>query len=84
MSNSIVMYIASARMDIKWAHKLLNDILLLSDGIQTQQMKTREQQQQQQQQHLQMQQLQLMQQRNAQMQRGGPNHPPLGGPVNGV
>uniref|UniRef100_A0A803MLJ2 LisH domain-containing protein n=1 Tax=Chenopodium quinoa TaxID=63459 RepID=A0A803MLJ2_CHEQI len=26
--------------------------------------------------------MQLMQQRNAQMQRGGPNHPPLGGPVN--
>ncbi|XP_021763452.1 transcriptional corepressor LEUNIG_HOMOLOG-like isoform X1 [Chenopodium quinoa] len=51
--------------------------------IETQQMKTREQQQQQQQQ-LQMHQMQLMQQRNAQMQRGGPNHPPLGGPVNGI
>ncbi|KAL8139035.1 hypothetical protein V2J09_005036 [Rumex salicifolius] len=49
--------------------------------IETQQMKAREQQQQQ---HLQMQQLQLMQQRNAQLQRGGPNHPPLNNPVNGM
>ncbi|GAB4841330.1 hypothetical protein Ancab_022056 [Ancistrocladus abbreviatus] len=44
--------------------------------IETQQMKAREQQQ------LQMQQLQLMQQRNAQLQRGGPNHSPLSTPVN--
>ncbi|XP_074268747.1 transcriptional corepressor LEUNIG_HOMOLOG-like isoform X3 [Silene latifolia] len=52
--------------------------------IETQQMKTREQQQQQQQQQqqLHMQQMQIMQQRNAQMQRGGAIHPPLGGPVN--
>lgn len=40
-------------------------------------MKAREHQQQ-----LQMQQLQLMQQRNAQLQRRDPNHPPLGGPMN--
>ncbi|KAL6564003.1 hypothetical protein OROHE_005243 [Orobanche hederae] len=40
--------------------------------IETQQFKAREQQQ------LQMQQLQLMQQRNAQLQRRDPNHPPLG------
>ncbi|GMH25856.1 hypothetical protein Nepgr_027699 [Nepenthes gracilis] len=53
--------------------------------IETQQMKVREQQQQQQQQQqLQIQQLQLMQQRNTQLQRGGPNHPPLNGPVNGI
>ncbi|KAK2984343.1 hypothetical protein RJ640_026967 [Escallonia rubra] len=47
--------------------------------IETQQMKTREHQQQ-----LQMQQLQLMQQRNAQLQRRDPNHPPLGGPMNAM
>ncbi|KAK9733911.1 hypothetical protein RND81_04G100600 [Saponaria officinalis] len=46
--------------------------------IETQQMKTREQQQ------IHLQQLQILQQRNAQMQRGGANHPPLGGPVNGI
>ncbi|KAK9726529.1 hypothetical protein RND81_05G221600 [Saponaria officinalis] len=43
--------------------------------IETQQMKTREQQQLQ---------LQIMQQRNAQMQRGGVNHPSLGGAANGI
>ncbi|XP_052170866.1 transcriptional corepressor LEUNIG_HOMOLOG-like [Diospyros lotus] len=48
--------------------------------IETQQMKARDQQQQQ----LQMQQLQLMQQRNAQLQRRDPNHPPLGGPINAI
>ncbi|KAA8550638.1 hypothetical protein F0562_002322 [Nyssa sinensis] len=47
--------------------------------IETQQMKAREHQQQ-----LQMQQLQLMQQRNAQLQRRDPNHPPLGGPINAI
>lgn len=47
--------------------------------IETQQMKAREHQQQ-----LQMQQLQLMQQRNAQLQRRDPNHPPLGGPMNAL
>lgn len=31
-----------------------------------------------------MQQLQLMQQRNAQLQRRDPNHPPLGGPINAL
>ncbi|KAI3449886.1 hypothetical protein Pfo_006551 [Paulownia fortunei] len=46
--------------------------------IETQQIKAREQQQQ-----LQMQQLQLMQQRNAQLQRRDPNHPPLG-PMNSM
>lgn len=46
--------------------------------IETQQMKAREQQQQQ----MQMQQLQLIQQRNAQMQRRDPNHPPLSGSIN--
>ncbi|CAA0833437.1 LEUNIG_homolog [Striga hermonthica] len=40
--------------------------------IETQQIKAREQQQ------MQLQQLQLMQQRNAQLQRRDPNHPPLG------
>ncbi|XP_059626163.1 transcriptional corepressor LEUNIG_HOMOLOG-like isoform X2 [Cornus florida] len=45
--------------------------------IETQQMKAREHQQQ-----LQMQQLQLIQQRNAQLQRRDPNHPPLGSPIN--
>lgn len=55
-----------------------------SPPIQTQQTKAREQQQhQQQQQQLQMQQLQLMQQRNAQLQRRDPNHPPLG-PMNSM
>ncbi|KAH9622603.1 hypothetical protein KSS87_021570 [Heliosperma pusillum] len=52
--------------------------------IETQQMKTREQQQQQQQQQMHMQQMQIMQQRNAQMHRGGAIHSPLGGPVNGI
>ncbi|KAG5567298.1 hypothetical protein RHGRI_002754 [Rhododendron griersonianum] len=48
--------------------------------IETQQMKAREHQQQ-----LQMQQqLQLMQQRNVQLQRRDPNHPALGGPINGM
>ncbi|PSS14082.1 Transcriptional corepressor like [Actinidia chinensis var. chinensis] len=47
--------------------------------IEVQQMKVREHQQQ-----LQMQQLQLMQQRNAQLQRRDPNHPPLGGPINAI
>ncbi|KAM7496211.1 hypothetical protein LguiA_020625 [Lonicera macranthoides] len=47
--------------------------------IETQQIKAREHQQQ-----LQMQQLQLMQQRNAQLQRRDPNHPPLGGPINAL
>ncbi|KAK3013431.1 hypothetical protein RJ639_010243 [Escallonia herrerae] len=47
--------------------------------IETQQMKTREHQQQ-----LQMQQLQFMQQRNAQLQRRDPNHPPLGGSMNAM
>lgn len=43
-------------------------------------MKAREHQQQ-----LQMQQqLQLMQQRNVQLQRRDPNHPALGGPINGM
>lgn len=46
--------------------------------IETQQMKAREHQQ------LQMQQLQLLQQRNAQLQRRDPNHPPLGGPINAI
>ncbi|GMP90404.1 hypothetical protein CsSME_00041553 [Camellia sinensis var. sinensis] len=46
--------------------------------IETQQMKAREHQQ------LQMQQLQLLQQRNAQLQRRDPNHPPLGGPINAM
>ncbi|GER25030.1 WD-repeat protein, partial [Striga asiatica] len=45
--------------------------------IETQQIKAREQQQ------LQFQQLQLMQQRNAQLQRRDPNHPPLG-PINSM
>ncbi|XP_051118652.1 transcriptional corepressor LEUNIG_HOMOLOG [Andrographis paniculata] len=45
--------------------------------IETQQIKAREQQQ------LQMQQLHLMQQRNAQLQRRDPNHPPLG-PMNSM
>lgn len=40
-------------------------------------MKAKEHQQQ-----LQMQQMHLMQQRNAQLQRRDPNHPPIGGPVN--
>ncbi|KAG8658437.1 transcriptional corepressor LEUNIG_HOMOLOG isoform X1 [Manihot esculenta] len=44
--------------------------------IEAQQIKVKEQQQ------LQMQQLQLM--RQAQLQRGGPNNPPLGGPVNAI
>ncbi|KAL8146820.1 transcriptional corepressor LEUNIG_HOMOLOG [Apium graveolens] len=48
--------------------------------IETQQSKVREHQQQQ----LQIQQLQLMQQRNAQLQRRDPNHPPLGGPTNAL
>ncbi|KAG9143520.1 hypothetical protein Leryth_015946 [Lithospermum erythrorhizon] len=47
--------------------------------IETQQMKAREHQQQ-----LQMQQLQLIQQRNAQLQRRDPNHPPLGSPLNAM
>ncbi|XP_076926700.1 transcriptional corepressor LEUNIG_HOMOLOG-like isoform X3 [Bidens hawaiensis] len=47
--------------------------------IETQQMKVKEQQQQ-----LQMQQMHLIQQRNAQMQRSNPNHPPIGGPVNPI
>ncbi|GFY99501.1 EamA-like transporter family [Actinidia rufa] len=47
--------------------------------IEVQQMKVREHQQQ-----LQMQQLQLMQQRNAQLHRRDPNHPPLGGPINAI
>ncbi|KAL6978786.1 hypothetical protein U1Q18_020455 [Sarracenia purpurea var. burkii] len=47
--------------------------------IETQQMKAREHQQQ-----IQMQQLQIMQQRNAQLQRRDPNHPPLGGPINAM
>ncbi|KAL2540749.1 LEUNIG-like protein [Abeliophyllum distichum] len=47
--------------------------------IETQQMKAREHQQQ-----LQMQHLQLMQQRNAQLQRRDPNHPPIGGPMNSM
>ncbi|CDP03866.1 unnamed protein product [Coffea canephora] len=47
--------------------------------IETQQMKAREHQQQ-----LQLQQLQLMQQRNAQLQRRDPNHPPLGGSINAL
>ncbi|PSR94917.1 Transcriptional corepressor like [Actinidia chinensis var. chinensis] len=47
--------------------------------IEIQQMKARDHQQQ-----LQMQQLQLMQQRNAQLQRRDPNHPPLGGPINAI
>lgn len=42
-------------------------------------MKVKEQQQQ-----LQMQQMHLIQQRNAQMQRSNPNHPPIGGPVNAI
>ncbi|KAL6953547.1 hypothetical protein U1Q18_045646 [Sarracenia purpurea var. burkii] len=46
--------------------------------IETQQMKAREHQQ------LQIHQLQLMQQRNAQLQRRDPNHPPLGGPINSM
>ena len=46
---------------------------------QTQQIKAREQQQQ-----LQMHQLQLMQQRNAQLQRRDPNHPPLGSSMNAI
>ncbi|KAJ9154025.1 hypothetical protein P3X46_027404 [Hevea brasiliensis] len=46
--------------------------------IEAQQVKAKEQQQQQ----LQMQQLQLM--RQAQFQRGGPNNPSLGGPVNAI
>ncbi|KAD3338411.1 hypothetical protein E3N88_33932 [Mikania micrantha] len=45
--------------------------------IETQQMKAKEHQQQ-----LQMQQMHLIQQRNAQLQRRDPNHPPIGGPVN--
>lgn len=45
--------------------------------IETQQIKAREQQQ------LQMQQLHIMQQRNAQLQRRDPNHPPLG-PMNSM
>uniref|UniRef100_A0A5B7AH06 Putative STY-L protein n=1 Tax=Davidia involucrata TaxID=16924 RepID=A0A5B7AH06_DAVIN len=47
--------------------------------IETQQMKARENRQQ-----VQMQQFQLMQQRNAQLQRRDPNHPPLGGPINAI
>lgn len=45
--------------------------------IETQQMKAKEHQQQ-----LQMQQMHFIQQRNAQMQRRDPNHPPIGGHVN--
>ncbi|KAM0002574.1 putative transcription factor WD40-like family [Helianthus debilis subsp. tardiflorus] len=47
--------------------------------IETQQMKVKEHQQQ-----LQMQQMHLIQQRNAQLQRRDPNHPPIGGPVNAI
>ncbi|KVI03806.1 WD40 repeat-containing protein [Cynara cardunculus var. scolymus] len=47
--------------------------------IETQQMKAKEHQQQ-----LQMQQMHLIQQRNAQLQRRDPNHPPLGGTVNAM
>ncbi|XP_071689399.1 transcriptional corepressor LEUNIG_HOMOLOG [Rutidosis leptorrhynchoides] len=47
--------------------------------IETQQMKAKEHQQQ-----LQMQQMHLIQQRNAQLQRRDPSHPPLGGPVSAM
>ncbi|KAI3787890.1 hypothetical protein L2E82_00386 [Cichorium intybus] len=47
--------------------------------IETQQMKAKEHQQQ-----LQMQQMHFLQQRNAQMQRRDPNHPPIGGHVNAM
>ncbi|KAA8543476.1 hypothetical protein F0562_021029 [Nyssa sinensis] len=47
--------------------------------IETQQMKARDHRQQ-----LQMQQFQLMQQRNAQLQRRDPSHPPLGSPINAM
>lgn len=54
-------------------------IIFFLNEYQTQQIKARDHQQQ-----LQMQQLQLMQQRNAQLQRRDPNHPPLGGPINAL